>query len=167
MRIFLPTRLACSITRTRRPRRPAVKPHINPAAPPPMMTTSRLSGIAPTPGGIRRQARLWINADHRVALENLYMAILDQALQAQAALGQRGERIDGFDRNVEHGQVLRTAQLVGGLFPPDVTTTPAVIDQHDQPGAAAGLAHAGGIRMAQVDPQANVAIHFPAPEIRF
>ena len=33
--IFRPTRALCSSSATRRPRRPAVKAHINPAAPPP------------------------------------------------------------------------------------------------------------------------------------
>src|SRR3546814_16522430 len=40
IRIFLPTRLALSITSTRRPRAPAVAAHIRPAAPPPTTITS-------------------------------------------------------------------------------------------------------------------------------
>src|SRR3546814_11022772 len=43
IRIFLPTRLACSTTSTRLPRRPAVSAHISPAAPPPMTSASNVS----------------------------------------------------------------------------------------------------------------------------
>src|SRR5688572_23580366 len=41
IRIFLPTRLACSTTSTRLPRRPAVNAHISPAAPPPTIIASK------------------------------------------------------------------------------------------------------------------------------
>src|SRR6266851_7495506 len=40
MRIFLPNRVACSMTPTRRPRLPASIAHIRPAAPPPRIKTS-------------------------------------------------------------------------------------------------------------------------------
>src|ERR1700730_5239550 len=40
MRIFFPTRVACSTTATRRPRLPASIAHIRPAAPPPRIKTS-------------------------------------------------------------------------------------------------------------------------------
>src|SRR5258707_15053433 len=40
IRIFLPTRSACSNNTTRRPRRPASSAHIMPAAPAPRITTS-------------------------------------------------------------------------------------------------------------------------------
>jgi hypothetical protein len=46
IRIFLPQRLACSTTRTRRPRRPAVSAQNRPAAPPPITSTS-VVGSAP------------------------------------------------------------------------------------------------------------------------
>src|ERR1700687_3250569 len=41
MRIFLPNRVACSTTATRRPRLPASIAHISPAAPPPRIKTSK------------------------------------------------------------------------------------------------------------------------------
>src|SRR5690606_3212504 len=82
--IFLPTRLACSITSTRRPRWPAVNAHINPAAPPPTMIASwscaTSADVMPSllPGrdqqaqraldARRRRPALAVGADH-VALE--------------------------------------------------------------------------------------------------
>lgn len=51
-------------------------------------------------------ARLWIDADHRIATENLHMAILDQALQAQASLGKGSECVNDTHRDIEHGQIL-------------------------------------------------------------
>src|ERR1700730_8218899 len=41
MRIFLPHRVACSTTATRRPRLPPSLAHIRPAAPPPRIKTSK------------------------------------------------------------------------------------------------------------------------------
>src|SRR5690606_27959322 len=86
MRIFLPTLLACSTTQTRRPRRPAVKAHISPAAPPPMMATSKTSRVNSGSRPARTHAHAWIDADQGLAGEHLHMAILDQALKAQSAL---------------------------------------------------------------------------------
>src|SRR5437879_3451307 len=59
MRIFSPAALPCSITRTRRPRRPASIAHIIPAAPAPITTTSyRSNAVLPGPASsIARGAR--------------------------------------------------------------------------------------------------------------
>src|SRR3546814_1030932 len=80
IRIFLPTRLACSTTSTRWPRRPAVSAHISPAAPPPMTSASNVSATrsGPFDGG---HAQRLLHGDAGAFAVQLGLAVLDHALQ--------------------------------------------------------------------------------------
>src|SRR6185437_15979011 len=111
MRIFLPARFACSTTSTRLPRRPAAIAHMRPAAPAPTISASKASAMRSARRLRGSHARDRIERDLGMFAENLYLAILDQALQAHVARRHRGERGHCADGNVDHAQILHAFEL--------------------------------------------------------
>src|SRR5687767_2010871 len=174
IRIFLPQRFARSITATRRPRWPAVRAHMRPAAPPPITIAS----YAPVTAGLAERARASASrrdGSHlphdrhdrdafRFARE-LQFAFLDEALQPHAALEQRRERFRRARGQLDHREVAAARKRRGGLLPPDPESAAAVADDRDLPCAAARLADARLVGLAELDPELDLAVERASPEI--
>src|SRR5512143_3984683 len=102
-----------------------------------------------------------------ILAEQLHLAILDQALQAHVARGQCGQRIDRGRGDVDHGEILQARERRLVLVPPDVGSASAVVHDDHLARAAAGLADALLVRLAEFDPFENVAGKVLAPQVRF
>src|SRR3546814_2555413 len=87
----------------------------------------------------------------------LELAVLHHALQAHRAIGHRAQRGDGRTADVEHGVVADARKRGTVPVPPDVGAAAAVVDHHHLARAAAGLADARFVRLAEVDPQLDLA----------
>ena len=95
------------------------------------------------------------------------LAVLDHALQAHATVGERSQFGDGAGVDVDHGEVVAAGQAIAHLVPPQVGTAAVVVEHHHLPGAAAGLADAGLVGLADVDPQVDLAAERLEPQVGF
>jgi len=108
-----------------------------------------------------------MDRQREVAGDELQFAVLDQALQAHAALAQGSQLLHVGVVDGEHAEVVVAGERAGDLAPPDVDGMAAIGQHHDVPRLVAGFAQACFIRQADVDPQLDLVGIGLAPQGRF
>ncbi len=84
-----------------------------------------------------------------------HLTILNSALQAHAAVGQRRQRLARLQRQIDDAQILRPLMLTLISSPPHIRRTPTVTHQHHLRSATARFPRPLFIRQTDINPQVD------------